>query len=163
MIAKKATGLHEYTLHNINIMETKKAIQACSAQAGTPATAYKRQHWNSESPLDAMEARLAELKRMAAPEQVYKEFPELAAYMEERDRVFKKYGGEDKVPQDIVKAVLDKYKDVLDRYMNVSDERREECFELEDLIKERKKQQADTTEEKSQDGQADGERLYHKD
>ena len=119
----------------------------------TIAPAHKRQHWNSESPLDAMEARLAELKRMAAPEQVYKEFPELAAYMEERDRVFKKYGGEDKVPQDIVKAVLDKYKDVLDRYMNVSDERREECFELEDLTKERKKQQADTTEEKSQEGQ----------
>ena len=128
----------------------------------TIAPAHKRQHWNSESPLDAMEARLAELKRMAAPEQVYKEFPELAAYMEERDRVFKKYGGEDKVPQDIVKAVLDKYKDVLDRYMNVSDERREECFELEDLIKERKKQQADTTEEKSQEGQADSAMLYHK-
>ena len=136
-----------------------------SDQDNAPYTitpAHKRQHWNSESPLDAMEARLAELKRMAAPEQVYKEFPELAAYMEERDRVFKKYGGEDKVPQDIVKAVLDKYKDVLDRYMNVSDERREECFELEDLIKERKKQQADTTEEKSQEGQADGAMLYHK-
>ena len=136
-----------------------------SDQDNAPYTitpAHKRQHWNSESPLDAMEARLAELKRMAAPEQVYKEFPELAAYMEERDRVFKKYGGEDKVPQDIVKAVLDKYKDVLDRYMNVSDERREECFELEDLIKERKKLQADTTEEKSQEGQADGEMLYHK-
>lgn len=149
-----------YSLAEAPVKEETPTISQDSEQVSdqdnapyTIAPAHKRQHWNSESPLDAMEARLAELKRMAAPEQVYKEFPELAAYMEERDRVFKKYGGEDKVPQDIVKAVLDKYKDVLDRYMNVSDERREECFELEDLIKERKKQQADTTEEKSQEGQ----------
>ena len=109
-----------------------------AAQAGTPAPAYKRQHWNSKSPLDAMTARYNELKRMAKQEHVYKEFPELAAYMEERGRLLRKYGGEEKVPQDIVKAVLDKYKDVLDRYRKVSDERRKEYFELITLIDKQK-------------------------
>ena len=123
-------------------METKKAIQACSQQAGTPATGYKRQHWNSESPLDAMTARYNELERMAKHEHVYKEFPELAAYMEERSSLLTQYGGEDKVPQDIVKAVLDKYKDVLDRYMKASDERRKECFELIGLIDTQKRRKA---------------------
>ena len=142
MIAKKATGLHEYTLHNINIMETKKAIQACSAQAGTQATAYKRQHWNNESPLDAMTARYEELERIAKPEHVYKEFPELEAYMTERARLLQRYGGEDKVPQDIVKAVLEKYKDVLDRYRKASDERRKEYVELIALIDQQKRRKA---------------------
>ena len=142
MIAKKATGLHEYTLHNINIMETKKAIQACSAQAGTPSTAYKRQHWNNESPLDAMTARYHELERMAKPEHVFKEFPELEAYMKERVRLLQRYGGEEKVPQDIVKAVLEKYKDVLDRYGKASDERRKERVELIALIGQQKRRKA---------------------
>ena len=142
MIAKKATGLHEYTLHNINIMETKKAIQACSAQAGTPVTAYKRQHWNNESPLDAMTARYKELERIAKPEHVYKEFPELEAYMKERARLLQRYGGEEKVPQDIVKAVLEKYKDVLDRYRKASDERRKEYVELIGLIGQQKRRKA---------------------
>lgn len=119
-------------------METKKEIQACSPQAGTPATGYKRQHWNSESPLDAMTARYAELERMGKPEHVYKEFPEIAAYMEERERLLQRYGGEEKVPQDIVKAVLEKYKDVLDRYRKESDERRKEYVELIALIDKQK-------------------------
>lgn len=119
-------------------METKKEIQACSPQAGTPAPAYKRQHWNSDSPLDAMTARYAELERIANPEHVYKEFPDLAAYMEERARLLKRYGGEEKVPQDIVKAVLEKYKDVLDRYSKASDERIKERVELIALIDQQK-------------------------
>ena len=123
-------------------METKKAIQACSPQAGTPATAYKRQHWNSESPLDAMTARYNELERMAKPEHVYKEFPEIAAYMDERSSLLTQYGGEDKVPQDIVKAVLDKYKDVLDRYRKESDERIKERVELIALIAKQKRRKA---------------------
>lgn len=126
----------------INIMETKKAIQACSAQAGTPATAYKRQHWNNESPLDAMTARYKELERMANTEHVYKEFPELEAYMTERGRLLQRYGGEDKVPQDIVKAVLEKYKDVLDRYRKASDERIKERVELIALIDQQKRRKA---------------------
>ena len=123
-------------------METKKAIQACSAQAGTPATAYKRQHWNNESPLGAMTARYEELERMAKPEHVYKEFPELEAYMTERARLLQRYGGEEKVPQDIVKAVLEKYKDVLDRYGKASDERRKERVELIALIDQQKRRKA---------------------
>ena len=123
-------------------METKKAIQACSPQAGTPATAYKRQHWNNESPLDAMTARYEELERIAKPEHVYKEFPELEAYMTERARLLQRYGGEEKVPQDIVKAVLEKYKDVLDRYRKASDERREEYVELIALIDQQKRRKA---------------------
>lgn len=123
-------------------MGTKKEIQACSPQAGTPATAYKRQHWNSDSPLDAMTARYNELESMAKPEHVNKEFPELAAYMEEREWLLQRYGGEDKVPQDIVKAVLDKYKDVLDRYRKVSDERRKEVVELIALIDQQKRRKA---------------------
>ena len=123
-------------------METKKEIQACSAQAGTPATAYKRQHWNNESPLDAMTARYNELERMAKPEHVYKEFPELEAYMKERERLLQRYGGEDKVPQDIVKAVLEKYKDVLDRYRKASDERRKEYVELIAIIGQQKRRKA---------------------
>ena len=119
-------------------METKKEIQACSPQAGTPATAYTRQHWNNESPLDAMTARYNELERMAKPEHVYKEFPEIAAYMEERERLLQRYGGEEKVPQDIVKAVLEKYKDVLDRYREASDERIKERVELMVLIDKQK-------------------------
>lgn len=115
-------------------METKKAIQACSPQAGTPATAYKRQHWNRDSTLDAMKARYEELERMAKPENVYKEFPEIAAYMGERERLLQRYGGEEKVPQDIVKSVLEKYKDVLDRYRKASNERRKEYVELIALI-----------------------------
>lgn len=120
-------------------MDTKKEIQACSPQAGTPATAYKRQHWNSDSPLDAMTARYEELERMAKPENVYKEFPELAAYMEERERLLQRYGGEEKVPQDIVKAVLEKYKDVLDRYTKESDERIKGLVELIALIDKKKR------------------------
>lgn len=123
-------------------METKKAIQACSAQAGTHAPAYKRQHWNNESPLDAMTARYNELERMAKPEHVYKEFPEIAAYMEERGRLLQRYGGEEKVPQDIVKAVLEKYKDVLDRYREASDERIKERVELIALIDKQKRRKA---------------------
>lgn len=123
-------------------METKKAIQACSAQAGTQATAYKRQHWNSDSPLDAMTARYKELERMAKPENVFKEFPELEAYMTERARLLQRYGGEEKVPQDIVKAVLEKYKDVLDRYRKASDERRKEFVELIALIDQQKRRKA---------------------
>lgn len=115
-------------------METKKEIQACSPQEGTPAPAYTRQHWNNESPLDAMTARYNELESMAKPEHVYKEFPEIAAYMEEREWLLQRYGGEDKVPQDIVKAVLEKYKDVLDRYRQASDERIKERVELIALI-----------------------------
>ena len=123
-------------------METKKEIQACSPQAGTPATPYKRQHWNNESPLDAMTARYEELERMAKQEHVYKEFPEIAAYMEERSRLLTQYGGEDKVPQDIVKAVLEKYKDVLDRYRKESDERIKELVELIALIDKQKRRKA---------------------
>lgn len=120
-------------------METKKEIQACSHQAGTQAPAYTRQHWNNDSPLDAMTARYNELERMATPEQVYKDFPEIAAYMEERWRLLQRYGGEEKVPQDIVKAVLDKYKDVLDRYREESDERIKELVELIALIDKKKR------------------------
>lgn len=123
-------------------METKKSIQACSQQAGTPAPAYTRQHWNNDSPLDAMTARYNELERMAKPEHVYKEFPEIAAYMEERERLLQRYGGEEKVPQDIVKAVLDKYKDVLDRYREASDERIKERVELMVLIDKQKRRKA---------------------
>lgn len=123
-------------------METKKSIQACSPQAGTPAPAYTRQHWNNESPLDTMTARYNELERMAKPEHVYKEFPEIAAYMEERGRLLQQYGGEEKVPQDIVKAVLEKYKDVLDRYRKESDERRKEYVELIALIDKQKRRKA---------------------
>ena len=123
-------------------METKKSIQACSPQAGTPAPAYTRQHWNNDSPLDAMTARYNELERMATPEQVYKDFPEIAAYMEERWRLLQRYGGEEKVPQDIVKAVLEKYKDVLDRYTKESDERIKELVELIDLIDTQKRRKA---------------------
>lgn len=119
-------------------METKKEIQACSPQAGTPAPAYTRQHWNNESPLDAMTARYNELERMAKPEHVYKEFPEIAAYMEEREWLLHRYGGEEKVPQDIVEAVLEKYKDVLDRYRKESDERIKERVELMVLIDKQK-------------------------
>lgn len=119
-------------------METKKEIQACSPHAGTPAPAYTRQHWNNESPLDAMTARYNELESMAKPEHVYKEFPEIAAYMEERGRLLQRYGGEEKVPQDIVKAVLEKYKDVLDRYRKESDERIKERVELMVLIDKQK-------------------------
>ena len=81
-----------------------------------------------------MKARYEELERMAKPENVYKEFPEIAAYMGERERLLQRYGGEEKVPQDIVKAVLEKYKDVLDRYRKASDERRKEYVELIALI-----------------------------
>ena len=123
-------------------MGTKKEIQACSPQAGTPAPAYTRQHWNNESPLDAMTARYKELERMANPEHVYKEFPEIAAYMEERERLLQRYGGEEKVPQDIVKAVLEKYKDVLDRYRKASDERIKELVELIALIDTQKRRKA---------------------
>ena len=123
-------------------METKKGIQACSPQAGTPDPAYTRQHWNSDSPLDAMTARYNELERMAKPEHVYKEFPEIAAYMEERERLLQRYGGEEKVPQDIVKAVLEKYKDVLDRYRKESDERIKERVELMMLIYKQKRRKA---------------------
>ena len=123
-------------------METKKAIQACSQQAGTPVTAYKRQHWNNESPLDAMTARYKELERIAKPEHVYKEFPEVEAYMKERARLLQRYGGEEKVPQDIVKDVLEKYKDVLDRYGKASDERRKERVELIALIDQQKRRKA---------------------
>lgn len=126
----------------INIMETKKSIQACSPQAGTPAPAYKRQHWNNESPLDAMTARYSELKRMAKQEPVFKEFPELEAYMNERVRLLQRYGGKEKVPQDIVKAVLEKYKDVLDRYGKASDERIKEYVELIALIDKQKRRKA---------------------
>lgn len=120
-------------------MGTKKAIQACSPQAGTPAPPYTRQHWNNDSPLDAMTARYNELESMAKPEHVYKEFPEIAAYMEERGQLLKQYGGEEKVPQDIVKAVLEKYKDVLDRYRKASDERIKELVELISLIDKQKR------------------------
>ena len=137
-----AYGFTRIHTTQINIMETKKAIQACSPQAGTPATAYKRQHWNNESPLDAMTARYEELERIAKPEHVYKEFPELEAYMTERARLLQRYGGEEKVPQDIVKAVLEKYKDVLDRYRKASDERREEYVELIALIDQQKRRKA---------------------
>ena len=123
-------------------METKKAIQACSQQEGTQATPYKRQHWNSDSPLDAMTARYNELERIAKPEHVYKEFPELEAYMKERARLLQRYGGEEKVPQDIVKAVLEKYKDVLDRYRKASDERIKERVELIALIDQQKRRKA---------------------
>ena len=123
-------------------METKKSIQACSPQAGTHAPAYKRQHWNNESPLDAMTARYEELERIAKPEHVYKEFPELEAYMKERARLLQRYGGEEKVPQDIVKAVLEKYKDVLDRYREASDERIKERVELIALIDQQKSRKA---------------------
>ena len=137
-----AYGLTRRHTTQINIMETKKAIQACSPQAGTPATAYKRQHWNNESPLDAMTARYNELERIAKPEHVYKEFPELEAYMTERARLLQRYGGEEKVPQDIVQAVLEKYNDVLDRYRKASDERRKEYVELIALIGQQKRRKA---------------------
>ena len=133
-VAKNGLLLTRIHTTQINIMETKKEIQACSPQAGTPAPAYTRQHWNNESPLDAMTARYNELERMAKPEHVFKEFPELEAYMKERSSLLKQYGGEEKVPQDIVKAVLDKYKDVLDRYSKESDERIKERVELIALI-----------------------------
>ena len=86
-----------------------------------------------------MTARYEELERMAKPENVYKEFPELAAYMEERERLLQRYGGEEKVPQDIVKAVLEKYKDVLDRYTKESDERIKGLVELIALIDKKKR------------------------
>lgn len=79
---------------------------------------------------------------MAKPEHVFKEFPELEAYMTERARLLQPYGGEEKVPQDIVKAVLEKYKDVLDRYRKASDERRKERVELIALIDTQKRRKA---------------------
>ena len=89
-----------------------------------------------------MTARYHELERMAKPEHVFKEFPELEAYMKERVRLLQRYGGEEKVPQDIVKAVLEKYKDVLDRYGKASDERRKERVELIALIGQQKRRKA---------------------
>lgn len=89
-----------------------------------------------------MTARYSELKRMAKQEPVFKEFPELEAYMNERVRLLQRYGGKEKVPQDIVKAVLEKYKDVLDRYGKASDERIKEYVELIALIDKQKRRKA---------------------
>ena len=104
----------------------------------TKVKEYKRQHWNSNSPLDVVTAQYIELKQMIKPEYMYKEFRELVAYMIERDNLLQQYGDENKIPWDIVKALIDKYKDVFVRYEKVSDECLKERAELMRLIDQKK-------------------------